>query len=108
MRSLLINKIVMLAGSVGVVIALAVLAFLSKKLGEAWGMRPLYRFIYVAGAVIIFRALLLLALPAPVFSSAKMTATGVYTAAITVSLLAAWPYWSWVPGRLRAENGGDR
>lgn len=102
-RLVLVN-IGFLVGGLGISSALMVLAFLSRKLGEAWGVGHAYRWLYPATIAMVVSAigviLLMVQARHRVSAGLLMPWLAVYAAGGTLSVLVASRYWWWLWGQL--------
>jgi hypothetical protein len=86
-------------------VALVVLGLLSRRLGKASHIRPRYTGFFVGAGLLVFSAAARFAnllfgwiKPEQIPSSLVWTVlyTGVPALGLTVGLIAAWRYWSWL------------
>lgn len=101
----------MFLSNISVALMLIVLAFLSKKLGEALDMPPYYRLYYCVIGVQIVWAVLQASLPHVVLEVsesgfASPWPSAIFAAAITMCLAVAWRYWGWLISALFSSRDG--
>lgn len=91
-----------LIGMFSIAVALVVLGLLSKRLGQVTRAPRYYRGFYISSVFLIMSALFRLVylvqnqIPSPDDAVAVIFYIGVPALALTVSLIIAWRYWSWL------------
>ena len=98
----LVGGLFALMGMFSVAVALVVLGLLSKRLGQVTRAPRYYRGFYAAAVLLIISILFRLVnilqshIPAPDDSVAVIFYIGLPAFALTISLMIAWRYWSWL------------
>lgn len=96
-------RLLSILGPVGILIALVVMAELSKRMGSVTRTRPYYLGFYIAAFLmgISILARLVDANPSAGGGTAVIFYVGVPALSVTIAVIVAWRYWSW----LLAERG---
>ncbi len=87
-----------LLGPLGVMAMLLVLALLSRRMGRVTGVTPYYIGLLVAAALVAagLAARALGVAPAPDDAAALLLYVGLPALGLTLALVVAWRYWSWL------------
>lgn len=87
------------AGPLSIGVSLVVVGLLSQRLGAVTKMHGHYRWFFVAAAFVGFSALIrLLQVNAGEDSTLSLIYSATFALGITIGVVAAWYYWSWLFG----------
>lgn len=86
------------AGPLSVAIALVVLGLLSQRLGAVTKMPPHYRWFFVATGFVVMSIVSRLLYVGYPDERIVLVYTSTFAIGVTLGLIAAWRYWSWLFG----------